>query len=283
MKFLNLACGDTFINSSEWVNVDFNSTYDQVLKVNLLTDLPFRDSSFDLVYSSHFLEHIPIRLVPGFLSECNRVLRPGGTIRLVTPDSEEMFSTYLQFRRNNQNQEADFLMLEIIDQCVRREPGGELGRFISSVNSMEKEKQEYWQDFIRGRIGDISVINDAHPSSKKQRSLSGFRRAEHQVYYLVRKYINGARQIFHDLGLSLLKESFRNQNVSMASIGENHCWLWDYYQLREFLVEAGFVCVTKVNHYTSSVRSFPCLSLDSAPDGSPRKGLQSMFVEGVSC
>jgi ubiquinone/menaquinone biosynthesis C-methylase UbiE len=46
--------------------------------------LPFATAAFDCVISSQVIEHIPDR--PEILDEMTRVLRPGGTLILGTPD-----------------------------------------------------------------------------------------------------------------------------------------------------------------------------------------------------
>jgi ubiquinone/menaquinone biosynthesis C-methylase UbiE len=46
--------------------------------------LPFKDSSFDCVISSQVIEHIPYEEV--LFSELQRVLSPGGTLIIGTPD-----------------------------------------------------------------------------------------------------------------------------------------------------------------------------------------------------
>ena len=46
---------------------------------------PFPDASFDLVYSSLVLQHIPPALAGSYLAEFVRVLRPGGAIMLLVP------------------------------------------------------------------------------------------------------------------------------------------------------------------------------------------------------
>ena len=48
--------------------------------------LPYRDESINKIYSSHFLEHIPQEKGIHFLSECFRVLKKPGIMRLVIPD-----------------------------------------------------------------------------------------------------------------------------------------------------------------------------------------------------
>ncbi|MEM9703666.1 MAG: class I SAM-dependent methyltransferase, partial [Planctomycetota bacterium] len=57
-----------------------------VLAHDLRDPLPFEDGAYDFVYHSHVLEHFRPADVPAFLSECRRVLRPGGVLRVVVPD-----------------------------------------------------------------------------------------------------------------------------------------------------------------------------------------------------
>ena len=47
-------------------------------KANLLKRLPLKQEIADLVYSSHFLEHIPYTKVTDFLNEILRIIKPGG-------------------------------------------------------------------------------------------------------------------------------------------------------------------------------------------------------------
>ena len=54
------------------------------------TRLPFDDSSFGTVYAGEIIEHVPD--VRGALAEWNRVLEPGGTLILTTPNRERMLA-----------------------------------------------------------------------------------------------------------------------------------------------------------------------------------------------
>jgi ubiquinone/menaquinone biosynthesis C-methylase UbiE len=74
-KMLNIGCGKTYHDS--WVNVDFVSTGPGVLAHNLLQGIPFPDSSFDVVYHSHVLEHFDTVGARNLVSECFRVLNSG--------------------------------------------------------------------------------------------------------------------------------------------------------------------------------------------------------------
>jgi SAM-dependent methyltransferase len=56
--------------------------------------IPFPDSSVEVVYSSHMIEHLDRREAEAFLCEVRRVLRPGGIVRLAAPDLELLVASY---------------------------------------------------------------------------------------------------------------------------------------------------------------------------------------------
>ena len=153
MLKINLACGNTFVCGDNWLNVDYSSFNSSVLQANLLSRLPIGDNSADLVYSSHFLEHIPRDKVDSFLLECWRILKPGGVLRLVVPDMENLCRTYLYHRDQVEHIKADFVVLELLDQCVRRRSGGELGRYYKSLKPND-QADEARIAFVRERTGE---------------------------------------------------------------------------------------------------------------------------------
>jgi len=79
--------------------------------------------------------------------------------------------------------------------------------------------------------------------------------------------------------LQLLPKAFREQNVSLAAVGERHHWLFDFNQLQRLLAAAGFVAIERFTAATSRVPNFPFDPLDLAGDGQPRKGAESLFIE----
>ena len=60
------------------------------------TNIRLPDGSCDIVFCSHVFEHIPHTRLPIVLSEINRVLRPGGILRLLTPDLEIIAKAYVE-------------------------------------------------------------------------------------------------------------------------------------------------------------------------------------------
>jgi len=269
MSKINLACGDTFIDANEWINFDYASSSPAVRKANLLGHLPLKTGSASLVYSSHFLEHIPYSKVPSFIAECYRILQPGGVLRLVLPDFENLCRAYLEKRESGKHREADFIILEIVDQCVRRDSGGELGRFYQTLRGSGTDEDAMIK-FVKERTGeDIQASRQSHSY------------ADLSVGTLARKIQNRVEQIWIRLVLHLLPRSFREQNVSLASVGELHHWLWDYDQLHNVLNAAGFVAIERRDAQTSSFPNFPFIPLDLDVGGRPRKGAESMYIEAI--
>ena len=143
MKYLNLGCGQRFHPS--WTNINFASTGDGVIAHNLKHGIPFPDDSFNVVYHSHILEHFPKTEAEPFIKECYRVLRPQGILRVVVPDLEQIAKMYLycleQVSTGSQkwDQNYQWMLLEMYDQTVRTQPGGEMINFLSRQSLTNQE------------------------------------------------------------------------------------------------------------------------------------------------
>lgn len=68
-----------------WFNTDLIPA-DGIFFVDAREPLPFPSRCFEYVFSEHLLEHVNWEDGCRFLSECHRVLKPGGTLRVATPN-----------------------------------------------------------------------------------------------------------------------------------------------------------------------------------------------------
>lgn len=97
---------------------------------NLRKGIPFVDSTFDVLYHSHFLEHLERSAAAKFLRECHRVLKPGGVLRVVVPDLELLAKAYLESLRQldegvpTAERAHSSAIYELFDQMVRTEVTG---------------------------------------------------------------------------------------------------------------------------------------------------------------
>lgn len=83
VKKLHIGCGGNLLPG--WLNTD-SFPQNGAVFLDAGEIYPFPDNSFDYVFSEHTIEHIQYRQALTMLRQCHRVLKPGGRIRLVTPD-----------------------------------------------------------------------------------------------------------------------------------------------------------------------------------------------------
>jgi predicted SAM-dependent methyltransferase len=55
-------------------------------QLDISAPLPFGAQSVEWVYAEHLIEHVPLLVGIGWLTEVRRILVPGGLVRLTTPD-----------------------------------------------------------------------------------------------------------------------------------------------------------------------------------------------------
>ena len=154
IKYLNIGCGNHVVESKEWINVDFATNNPNVISHNLLNGIPFNNDQFDLVYHSHVLEHFTKNDGIKLIKECYRVLKNNGIIRIAIPNLEEIAKLYLENLNKcwedptNENYKANYqwILLEMYDQTVRNNVGGELMNFVKQPNLINK-------DYVIDRIG----------------------------------------------------------------------------------------------------------------------------------
>ncbi|HEV2620736.1 MAG TPA: methyltransferase domain-containing protein [Frateuria sp.] len=101
LRRLHVGCGTHLI--AGFLNADLSSTSDHVLRLDATKPFPFDDGSFDYIFSEHMIEHIHYLDGLNMLSECYRVLKKGGKIRISTPDLERVMALGRHDRTELQN------------------------------------------------------------------------------------------------------------------------------------------------------------------------------------
>ena len=77
---------------------------------NLKYGIPLASGTVDYVFCSHFLEHLDRDVAKKLLRECHRVLKSGGTLRIIVPDLE--FAWELYKRGEKRTMLHDFFFVE---------------------------------------------------------------------------------------------------------------------------------------------------------------------------
>jgi ubiquinone/menaquinone biosynthesis C-methylase UbiE len=80
MKKLNIGCGN--VKKEGFINIDISKTVEPDMVVNVEKGLPFKDNTFDYIYSSNVLEEIRPQSWDFVLREINRVAKNGCVLEL---------------------------------------------------------------------------------------------------------------------------------------------------------------------------------------------------------
>jgi SAM-dependent methyltransferase len=89
---LQIGCGK--FPRPGWINTDNKVRPGGDCVVDLRADLPFADGIFDYAAAIHVLPHIPLAGLAPALARVQRVLKPGGVLRLALPDLEKAIDAY---------------------------------------------------------------------------------------------------------------------------------------------------------------------------------------------
>ena len=248
-RLLNLGCGTSF--HPAWTNVDVAPMDPAIKQHDLRTRLPFKAGEFHAVYHSHVLEHLPHSEALPFLRECHRVLAPGGILRAVVPDLETIARLYLNYLDGGLAGDLqaarcyDWVVLELLDQMVREQSGGEMLKYWQQ-NPMPAE------EFVLERMG-----------------------AE------VRKVLAAIRALSAPAAARSVSAPLNPMEVGrFRQSGEVHKWMYDRLSLRVLLQQVGFSDIRVCAANESRIPRFNSFLLDLAENGSTRKP-DSLFMEAI--
>lgn len=275
---VNLGCGSRF--HPDWVNLDLHPTSPHVLRADLSRGIPLNDASCQAVYSSHLLEHLRRTDVLPFLAECHRVLTPGGTIRIVVPDLERTCRDYLSSLEASASghpsaiPDLQWMTIELLDQLVREQPGGEMARYLASPQLVNEE-------FVYQRIGEEGRKLVQHLQAEK---ISLGQRIRGMTFprlagVATTRVIRILRRIL--VRLVAGRTALRAFDIgSMRLGGEVHQWMYDRVTLRLLLIHSGFRDPVVRTADGSAIRDWLTYHLDQLPDGTVIKP-DSLFMEAT--
>jgi len=137
----------------DWETMD-NEDFEYVDIIHDIHDIPFpiEDSTYDLVYMAHVLEHVHWQQSVEVLKEVHRIIKPGGNIEVWTPDLNKILAATINYDAVPQHErkvvaysrytDEDIPQFEWINQKIftyRHDPGkgGQLHEAIFNPEMME--------------------------------------------------------------------------------------------------------------------------------------------------
>jgi predicted SAM-dependent methyltransferase len=251
----NIGCGRTF--HPAWDNFDLVPSAAGVMALDLVGDIGLPDNSYEAVYSSHVLEHLPRNITQRVCYEFHRILKIGGVLRLVVPDLEVIASNYLLALQGasegDPQAEArhEWMTLEMLDQMTRSASGGFMGR-------MWWSRPLALRDFIIERLGQEAT-----------KQLEDVDRA-----------ITAGQEPLRLEEVYLAKSVGDMEEMKFRSTGEIHRWMYDRISLKRLLLETGFRDIRVCRPAESRIPGFAGYHLDTDAEGKVRKP-DSLFMEAV--
>jgi len=233
------------------------------MRCDLGSTLPFPEASFDVVYHSNVLEHIRPEQARSFVGECHRVLKRGGIVRVAVPDLEQICQLYLQklaraiAKEENGAAEYDWIMMELLDQCVREQSGGEMLKYL-------RQHPLVAENFVIERIGNegrqilSQIRSDASVSYAQRNSISWRTRLRAVRAWLVERLLGN--EALKAIGIGRFRLA-----------GEVHHWMYDRFSLSRLLMSVGFVSPEVVLPGVSRIPNWEQYGLEVGPDGAIHK------------
>jgi SAM-dependent methyltransferase len=258
---LNIGCGSRF--HAEWNNLDLHAAHPAVSSYDLLTGLPYRDDTFDAVYSAHFFEHLAPGVAHDLVRECYRVTKPGGVVRFVLPDLEYSARLYLEClekvrisRDPVDVEHYEWAQVNLIDQLTRDKPGGRMAEFFARPRLLDA-------DFVRSTAAgpDLDI---ARASPQRPRAASGVVRT---LRRRLRRMLDAATPGWY-------------RSLGFLRSGETHKWMYDAYSLSRMMRDVGFGDVAFMDADKSNVPGFAAYHLDVDGQGNVQKP-HSLYAEAV--
>jgi len=126
---------------------------------DLRRGVPLRDNSADVIFTSHFVEHIKKNDARKFLRDCYRALKPGGLMRIIVPDLDIAFAMF-QEGKVEEMQDLFFYNAEHYDFSAHKYNYNfaSMKRVLESIGFTNIQKKK----FREGECPDIKSL-DVYP------------------------------------------------------------------------------------------------------------------------
>lgn len=159
---LQLGSGENILQG--WLNTDLDPSKNTVF-LDARRSFPFRDNIFSYIFCEHLIEHLDYQEGEFMLRECFRSLKPGGKIRIATPDLKFLIELYAPEKNEIQKRYISWATDSFL-------PGLKIYKDIFIINNFfQNWGHKFIYDFetlnnALGKAGFINIIDFCAGSSK---------------------------------------------------------------------------------------------------------------------
>lgn len=92
-----------------WFNTDLEPQLPTIYLLDVTKPFPIAGTSFDFIFAEHQIEHVSYPDGCFMLRECFRLLKPGGVLRIATPNLATLLGLYAEHRSEVQQKYIRFI------------------------------------------------------------------------------------------------------------------------------------------------------------------------------
>jgi len=202
-----------------WLTTDVDPARgDLTLNLNELDRLPLPSGSTLAIYASHTFEHVSVFRIQRVLTECHRILAPGGILRIVVPDVVESIRRYLAhdegfelFERRRERVSQKYGQKYTLFECMREDfisrsmQTDLLGEALAHQNAWDFESLR--ADLVRAGFDEGRIVE------------RGFREIGSPDFAFEGTYPSEANESYRSLYVEATKQPSTGDTRSGASAG----------------------------------------------------------------
>ena len=133
---------------------------------------PIPDNSFDYVFSEHVIEHLEFEQAEWMLKESCRILRPGGRIRIATPDLRQIIALYTQPEHEEQQSYIRWIMDTFRPQIGEYNPAQAINQsFHGWRHKFIYDEDTLVQSMVSAGLADIKRVKPGESEDEHLRAI----------------------------------------------------------------------------------------------------------------
>ncbi len=95
---LNIGSGQRPFAPNKWINIDINPRWDPDIVADSANLPMFPDASASIIVAHHVIEHVGLGEFDATIREAHRILMPGGSLIITTPDLRALVRGWMEQR-----------------------------------------------------------------------------------------------------------------------------------------------------------------------------------------